>query len=106
MEIAMRLADVPRRGGPGREVTPLRNDAETQRKLAPILALIDRTRQMPDALYQSSRADLAIQIWSQREGMEDESPEETNEAINEMLDRFFLSPRMVGVMRARTERGS
>jgi hypothetical protein len=31
-------------------------------------------------------------------------PAETSEAIDELLDRYFLSPRMVGAMRARMER--
>jgi hypothetical protein len=78
-------------------------DPGSQQRMASILALIDRTRQMADAEYQSSRADLAMQIWAQRAGMGDSDPAATSESIDELLDRYFLSPRMIGAMRARLE---
>jgi hypothetical protein len=109
MEIAMRLARMGPGGGGrdgGRREPAAVPDAQMQRRLGPILALIDRTRQMNDAQYQSGRADLAMQIWSKRAEMGDleVDPAETSEAIDELLDRYFLSPRMVGAMRARMER--
>jgi len=104
LEIAARLARMgPRRGAGDREEA-VPTDPQAQARLAPVLALIDRTRQMPDAAYQNSRTDLAMQLWAQRAGMGGEAdPAETSEAIDELLDRYFFSPRMIGAMRARME---
>jgi hypothetical protein len=108
LRIATRLMA---RGGPrgnrqqgeqGRQAPPSPNDPEVQRQMGPLLAMIDRTRQMPDAEYRQSRDTLAMQIWSQRmqsgDGPWGSDPEAE---IRELLDRTFLSPRMIPLMRER-----
>lgn len=109
LQIAMRLSGMgggrEGRDGGDRE-PPSLSDPQMQARLGPILALIDRTRQMPDAQYQTNRADLAMQVWSKRAELDgaEVDPAETSEAIDALLDRYFLSPRMIGAMRARMER--
>jgi hypothetical protein len=107
-QIALRLSQAGGgRGGRGGESeAPAALDPEAQRRIEPILALIDRSRQMSDDQFQSGRADLALQIWSKRSEMDGAlmDPAETSEAIDALLDRYFLSPRMIGAMRARLER--
>lgn len=98
IQIAMRLANPDRgRGNRGQTgVSP--TDPGAQQQLAPYLALIDRLRQMPDAQYQQQRADLALQALAQGSGV---SPADTEAQISDLIDRYFLSPRMVSTLQER-----
>jgi hypothetical protein len=102
--IARRLVRMSEEGNrrPGseeRELSP--TNPEDQRRLAPYYQLMDRVRQMPDSQYRQARGDLALQLWSAR-GDPGVSSTDREAAIGAMIDRYFLSPRMVAVMRQRT----
>jgi hypothetical protein len=97
IQIAMRLAN-PDRGRGNRGQTGLSPTDPSPQQLAPYLALMDRLRQMPDAQYQQQRADLALQALAQGGGA---SPADTEAQISDLIDRYFLSPRMVSTLQER-----
>lgn len=106
LEIALRLSGLGGRGwGPRDQEQPQvsPDDPQLQQRLAPLLALIDRTRQMPDAQYQQARPDLALQIWAQRAalGLGAWGASNPDAEINGLIDRYFLSPRMIPIIRER-----
>jgi hypothetical protein len=111
LRIAMRMANLDGgRGDRGQSSPPPNpNDPSVQQQLAPYLGIMDRLRQMPDAQYQQQRADLALQIWSQRgdtNGRGGETAADADAQINELIDRYFLSPRMVVTIRERLAAGN
>jgi hypothetical protein len=97
IQIAMRLAN-PDRGRGNRGQTSLSSTDPSPQQLAPYLALMDRLRQMPDAQYQQQRADLALQALAQGGGT---SPADAEAQISDLIDRYFLSPRMVSTLQER-----
>jgi hypothetical protein len=97
IQIAMRLAN-PDRGRGNRGQTSLSPTDPSPQQLAPYLALMDRLRQMPDAQYQQQRADLALQALAQGGGA---APADTEAQISDLIDRYFLSPRMVSTLQER-----
>jgi hypothetical protein len=110
LQIAMRMANLGGgRGGRGQAGPPPNpNDPQVQQQIAPYLAMMDRLRQMPDAQYQQQRADLALQVWTQRGDTNGsgETAADADAQINGLIDRYFLSPRMAATMRERLASGN